>query len=181
LNKILSKQPDPAVLVKKLDEIVVATSKPTQIVNAPNGIGGIGGTYINPTVNNMVPIKPNIEGMELIASGPPTGSKGHPITTYTFSLSSMPISQRFVAVCDRPCTESWAEPFPMPGLIGSSDWSALTWPDKKANMVGWQINSHMDAHQQFTISVVSGDDQPGKDSRVWTAVAHRRLQRGWDS
>ncbi len=52
LNKVLANQIDPTAVMKKLDEILAAT-KPSQIVNAPNGIGSIGGTLINPQVNNF--------------------------------------------------------------------------------------------------------------------------------
>jgi hypothetical protein len=53
LNKVLANQIDPTTVMTKLDEILKATSRPAQIVNAPNGIGGIGGTYVNPQVNNF--------------------------------------------------------------------------------------------------------------------------------
>jgi hypothetical protein len=54
-NVILKNQLDPVEVMKKLDEILVATARPAQVVIAPNGIGSIGGTLINPTVNNFGP------------------------------------------------------------------------------------------------------------------------------
>jgi hypothetical protein len=54
LNKILANQIDPALVMNKLDEIL-AQRQPTQVVNAPNGIGAIGSTLVNPTVNNFAP------------------------------------------------------------------------------------------------------------------------------
>jgi hypothetical protein len=52
LNKILANQLDPDTIMKKLDEIEAAQKAP-QTVIAPNGIGSIGGTLINPQVNNF--------------------------------------------------------------------------------------------------------------------------------
>jgi hypothetical protein len=51
LNKVLANQDRNA----KLDELLKVASQPVQIVNAPNGIGTIGGTLVNPTVNNFAP------------------------------------------------------------------------------------------------------------------------------
>jgi hypothetical protein len=52
LKKILANQGDSNALMDKMDEILRATSRPIETVNAPNGIGTIGGTLINPEVNN---------------------------------------------------------------------------------------------------------------------------------
>lgn len=53
LNKVLDNQIDPAAVMQKLDEILAQRQQPVQMVNAPNGIGNIGGTLINPQVNNF--------------------------------------------------------------------------------------------------------------------------------
>jgi hypothetical protein len=55
LKRILANQDDSKALMDKMDEILRATSRPIESVNAPNGIGTIGGTLINPQVNNYVP------------------------------------------------------------------------------------------------------------------------------
>lgn len=58
---------------------------PTQTVNVDHGIGGIGGTYVNPTVNNFGPLQREITksiGGELIAV-----LKQHPTTAHIYSDS----------------------------------------------------------------------------------------------
>jgi hypothetical protein len=59
LNKVLTNS-DLAAVNAKLDELVNVASRPNQTVNAPNGIGMIGGTLVNPTVNNFVPLTRHI-------------------------------------------------------------------------------------------------------------------------
>ena len=56
LNKVLSNQMDVAEVMKKLDEILAASRRPAQVVDAPNGIGSVGGVIVNPTVNNFAPL-----------------------------------------------------------------------------------------------------------------------------
>jgi len=56
LNKILANQLDSTTVMGKLDELIAAAKQTSQTVNAPNGIGSIGGTLINPQVNNFAPI-----------------------------------------------------------------------------------------------------------------------------
>jgi len=69
LNKVLANQLDPVVVMAKLDEILQASKQSQQVVNAPNGIGSIGGTLLNPTVNNFGPPPAHLTFTEVITPG----------------------------------------------------------------------------------------------------------------
>ena len=60
----------------KLDEILRKTTRPTETVNAPYGIGAIGGTLLNPTVNNYGPAPANLTFTEKQASDPVASKSG---------------------------------------------------------------------------------------------------------
>jgi len=78
LRKMLANQIDPILIGQmndKLDEIKRSSSQPAQVVNAPNGIGSIGGTLINPQVNNFGPPPAHLTYTEEVTQALPSDGK----------------------------------------------------------------------------------------------------------
>jgi hypothetical protein len=96
LNKVLENQIDPTAVMAKLDEILQA-SRSSQVVNAPNGIGSIGGTLVNPTVNNFGPPTPQLTFREEIIPEVP-GNNGGPQTLKVHIKTDRSIPGAFIGV-----------------------------------------------------------------------------------
>jgi len=76
VNKILANQIDANLVMTKLNEIL-AQRQPSQIVNAPNGIGAIDSTLVNPTVNNYGPPPANLTFTEEDATDDTSRKQGY--------------------------------------------------------------------------------------------------------
>jgi hypothetical protein len=118
LNKILANELDANLVMKKLDEMIQANSRPTETVNAPNGIGSIGSTLINPQVNNYRNPLPQIDVSEsspvpaepVPQSTEPRGVHhrpgmlyGNPGASVIVTVKSIFYDPAFIAECSVPC------------------------------------------------------------------------------
>jgi hypothetical protein len=117
LNKILANKLDVNLVMKKLDDMIQANSRPTETVNAPNGIGAIDSTLINPQVNNYRNPLPQIEVSEsLPVSAEPKpqsteqrvvprrqGILYNPGASVIVTMKGVFYNPAFVAECSVPC------------------------------------------------------------------------------
>jgi hypothetical protein len=163
-------------IIAKLEEMSKAQSAPTigTIVQGPCGVVQNGGSN-NTASPNCGPPEPEIKGIEHVPSDPPFDANGHPLTTIKFYLTSMPISHRFYAMCDRPCVADWGSPYPRPPVGNSSDVDRLSSPSDP-RVVGWQINTHLEALQYIAVSVVSQDNKPVSIIHITQKIVPPKLQ-----
>lgn len=164
LRRVLANGSNDAILAK-LDELVKIASQPALTVNAPNGIGNIGGTLINPTVINNGPKPPEIKGFKVIDQAPARyfpirRSDGvHPSTSFTFYLDAILPNAYFAATCDRPCT-AWDSTGPYHDGI-NDNYGTTTLPDFP-NVALWNVlrPNPFPENTYWILSVVSLDDKP---------------------
>lgn len=99
LNKILANRIDSKQVMAKLDEIL-AHRQPALTVNAPNGIGTIGGTLVNPQVNNFGPPPPIVKWR--VESTTPDQ------VSVSITVDRAPEIPAFIVQCDSPCRSASA-------------------------------------------------------------------------
>jgi len=136
------------------------------VVNAPScpqGICPTGPTFGNQTVINTPPPS-SIEGYEVVASNPEKDNDGHPITTFRFMVSEPVADQKFIAICDRPCTARTADTSPRRGVFMSGDYIAGNITDAPT-YAAWVINYPIHPGQYQVFTVVSQDSDPVKIER----------------
>jgi hypothetical protein len=117
LKMALNNQDYLDAIMAKLDEISKAQSPVQQTVNAPNGIGTIGGTLINPKVNNFRNPIPEIDVTESSSITPQPkpqssddhqrfpkpGTLYHPEAQVIVTTKGVFYNPAFVADCSVPC------------------------------------------------------------------------------
>jgi hypothetical protein len=140
----------------------ISSTSPTapQAINAPScpqGICPTGTTFGNQTVINTPPPS-SIEGFEVIPSKPEKDGAGHPITTFKFYVSEPVSDQKFIAVCDRPCSAMAADTLPGRGLFLSGDFLVASGGDPLIS--AWVINYPIHPQQYQVFTVVSKDTNP---------------------
>lgn len=144
----------------KLEEWIRANSQPQQTQDCQGSICNQGSPVEAPqTVNNFGPPPSMIEGFEIVPSDPKTDAKGHPITSFRFYVSKVIADQKFIAICDRPCSALGADTLPKRTTAFGSDVQTGGWEDRPA-MVGWIINYPIHAEEYQTFTVVSKDTEP---------------------
>jgi hypothetical protein len=160
LEMTLNNQNYLEAIIAKLNEIKNSPQGSTTL-NAPNCPGGIcptGTTFGNQTVINTTPPS-SIEGFEIVPSDPKVDSKGHPITSFRFYLSEPVADQKFIAICDRPCSALSADTSPRRGVFMSSDITTGQITDKPT-WAAWVINYPIHAGQYQVFTVGSADSDP---------------------
>jgi hypothetical protein len=132
-----------------------------QVINAPScpqGICPTGPTFGNQTVINTPPPS-SIEGYEVLASNPEKDNEGHPITKFRFYVSEPVADQKFIAVCDRPCTALAADTSPPRGVIMSGDFLTGNITNQPT-LAAWVVNYAIHPGQFQVFTVVSKDTDP---------------------
>lgn len=141
----------------RMDEM---TTQQTNNQSCGNGsICNQGSTVGAPqTVINTAP-PAQIEGYEVVPPNPEKDKDGHPITTFRFYLSNPVADQKFIAICDRPCTALSANTSPSKSIFSSDD--VITGNiDGEPQMAAWIINYTMHAEQYQVFTVSSKDNAP---------------------